>query len=226
MKKKVKTSKVTRKRKTGETDKLKQFKELQAKSKLNNKPIEPKETPKPTEPEKKKKKDPKEYTTFNKPLFDSVDVVLPPKPVGRPTEYNEDLCQKLIDHMAEGLSFESFGAVVFQGKSTLYEWATRHKDFAEARATGQELSRAYWEKLGRDYVISRSESITNVGSNSASINSAVYGMIMKNRFGYRDKQPDEVPVTNVVVQAPQVNEDLANKILAAVQKISEFKDKS
>lgn len=70
------------------------------------------------------------------------------KPVGRPTVYDSKYCQMLIEHMSEGLSFESFGAVVGHHKQTLYEWAAKHKDFGDAKQRGTDLSRLRWEKEG------------------------------------------------------------------------------
>lgn len=51
---------------------------------------------------------------------------------GRPTVYKEDYCAMLIEHCKEGLSRESFAAVIDVNKDTLYEWKDRHAAFSEA----------------------------------------------------------------------------------------------
>lgn len=101
--------------------------------------------------------------------------------------------------MREGLSFESFGGICGVSKQTLYAWAEANPEFLDAKHQGLEAARLYWEKLGRDYVISTSETQTGIGGSSKSLNSSVYSLTMKNRFGWRDKQPDEVTQINLNV---------------------------
>lgn len=69
--------------------------------------------------------------------------------VGRPTKYKEEYCQKLIDHMAEGYSFDSFAGIVDVNIDTLYEWAKVHAEFSDAKSIGTAKSMAWWERIGR-----------------------------------------------------------------------------
>jgi len=69
--------------------------------------------------------------------------------VGRPTKYKEDFCNMLIEHMAEGYSFDSFAGIVEVHIDTLYEWAKVHKEFSDAKHIGTAKSMAWWEKVGR-----------------------------------------------------------------------------
>lgn len=69
--------------------------------------------------------------------------------VGRPTKYKEEYCQKLIDHMAEGYSFDSFAGIVDVNIDTLYEWAKVHVEFSDAKSIGTAKSMAWWERIGR-----------------------------------------------------------------------------
>ena len=71
------------------------------------------------------------------------------KPHGRPTKYKPEYCEQLIKHMAEGLSFETFAAVISVNPDTIYEWAKRHNSFSEAKKIGFNKSQLFWEKLGR-----------------------------------------------------------------------------
>ena len=68
--------------------------------------------------------------------------------MGRPTKYNKKYCDMLIDHMKQGLSFESFGGVVGVCKETLYEWTRKHQDFLDAKKRGTSCTILYWEKIG------------------------------------------------------------------------------
>ena len=97
--------------------------------------------------------------------------------------------------MSKGFSFESFGAVAKTSKDTLYEWVKKYPEFADAKNEATSFCRMFWERLGVAAIISRSEH----QGGSKSLNSAVWIFNMKNRFGWRDKQPDEVAEATVHV---------------------------
>ena len=100
---------------------------------------------------------------------------------GRPNEFKDEYCQMVIDHMAEGLSFESFAAVVKCCKQTLYNWAKDFPQFLDAKNKGFEESRLFWEKMG-----------INIAK-SGEGNSTAFIFNMKNRFreDWNDKQEIE-----------------------------------
>jgi len=68
-------------------------------------------------------------------------------PGGRPTVYEPKYCEMLIDHMEQGLSFESFAGVVGTCRSTLYNWADSHPEFLDAKSRGRDLNLLTWEKM-------------------------------------------------------------------------------
>lgn len=116
------------------------------------------------------------------------------KPFGRPTLYKPEYCEQLIEHMSQGLSFEAFGGVLRVSKQTLYDWEKANKDFLDAKQIGLECSRFFWENLGKKHIINKSDSEFQCGSKSRSLNASVWIFNMKNRFGWRDKQPGEADV--------------------------------
>lgn len=65
----------------------------------------------------------------------------------RPTKYKPEYSQKLIDHMKQGNSFESFGAIVHCTEETLNLWTTKHEDFKYAKQLGKRYEMLYWEDL-------------------------------------------------------------------------------
>lgn len=105
---------------------------------------------------------------------------------GRPTSYKKEYCGQLIDHMAQGLSFESFAGICRVSKQTIYDWEKANPEFLDSKNIGLELNRLFWEKLGVEYI--RDESTAGVGS--VKLNATVYIFNMKNRFPkeWRDKQ--------------------------------------
>lgn len=70
------------------------------------------------------------------------------RPVGRPTEYRQEYCQKLIDHMASGLSFETFGVSIGMVTATTYKWLEKHPEFVEAKNIAEQECRRFWERMG------------------------------------------------------------------------------
>jgi hypothetical protein len=92
--------------------------------------------------------------------------------------YKPEYCEMLIDHMAQGLSFESFCGSINIVKRTGYTWVKEHPDFAEAKDIGFEKNREFWEKVGIEGLW---------GDKDSRFNSTVWVFNMKNRHGWRDR---------------------------------------
>jgi hypothetical protein len=105
-------------------------------------------------------------------------------PGGRPTSYRPEYCQMLIDHMEEGLSFESFAGVIGVNRDTIFEWAKVQTEFSDAKKAGFEKSRLTWERIGLNI------SKLNEGNPTAFI------FNMKNRFPDDWKDKKEVDNTH------------------------------
>lgn len=99
--------------------------------------------------------------------------------IGRRVPYDPVYCQSVLKLMSEGYSITEVIAELGVSKSTLYRWANEHKEFKEALQLGIEYAQAWWEKLGREFVVSEVRS-------PRKINLGLYVFVMKNRFGYRD----------------------------------------
>ena len=110
------------------------------------------------------------------------------KPIGRPTEYDPAFCDVVIEKMAEGFSKEATAGYLNICKDTLYKWAAKHKDFADAIALGETKSQLLWEKTLVDYRVHT--------KNGSQINSQVFNLNMKNRFGWTDKQETKTEEVN------------------------------
>ena len=106
-------------------------------------------------------------------------------PKGMPSKYKPEFCDLLIKHMADGLSFESFGAVAKVHKDTLYEWLKVHPEFVEAKAEAWAENLLFYEKVGRAGMTGKLDGF----------NVTAWIFSMKNRHGWRDRQPEEVDRT-------------------------------
>lgn len=65
---------------------------------------------------------------------------------GTLTAYRKDYCSKLIFHMSQGRSFNSFAGAIGVGKRTIYRWKLAHSDFEEAYEVGRSKSLDFWEE--------------------------------------------------------------------------------
>lgn len=144
-------------------------------------------------------------------------------PEGRPSKYRPEYCSELIVHMAKGLSFESFAAVVAVNRDTLHEWCKVHEAFSDAKKEAFDKNLLFWENHGIEglYSITDYDEETGKPLKSKTLNSTVWIFNMKNRHKWRDKQPDETDVIVNNINALS-DEDLDAKI---DEKMKKLKDK-
>lgn len=64
----------------------------------------------------------------------------------RPSDYKQTYCNECIEHLAQGYSLASFAGVVGAHRSTLYDWAEAHEEFAEAIEIGRAKGQCTWEE--------------------------------------------------------------------------------
>ena len=115
-------------------------------------------------------------------------------PAGRPSKYEENFCNMLITHMAQGYSFESFGAIIDVHRDTLYEWLKKHEEFSDAKKRAHEHCLFWWEQLGRHGAMGlktmkkKKKDGTTEDVDISRFNAAMWIYNMKCRFkdGWRD----------------------------------------
>lgn len=108
-------------------------------------------------------------------------------PAGRPSKYNPKFCEMLIDHMANGFSFETFAAKIDVNQDTLHEWVKVHKDFSESKKKAFCKCQLFWENLGINHIVNITEKDDQGNSRSASLNTGAWIFNMKNRFKWTDR---------------------------------------
>ena len=67
------------------------------------------------------------------------------KALPKQSRYKPEYCDKLIAHMSKGLSIDTFGATVNVSRATIYEWASRHREFAEAKEKAIQKAQDFME---------------------------------------------------------------------------------
>jgi hypothetical protein len=108
---------------------------------------------------------------------------------GRPTNYKPEYCDLVVEHMSQGLSFETFGHVVKAHKQTLYEWTEKFQEFGDAKKRGELASQIFWERIG----------IAGTTGKLKNFNAASWIFNMRNRFGWRN-DPDEVKMQPIKIE--------------------------
>lgn len=103
---------------------------------------------------------------------------------GRPTKYEPEFCQRVIDFMALGYSKEAVAGELEIDKTTLYQWEKAHEDFSNALKRGVELSRKFWEKTAIDNIV--------YNQKGKKADAVLWIFNMKNRFGWTDKKEIEL----------------------------------
>ena len=102
---------------------------------------------------------------------------------GRPTDYRDEYCQRVVELMSEGASKHEVALELGIAWQTFHNWQAAHPAFMDAVKAGDLASRGWWERLGR-----------KGASGGADINPTVYIFNMKNRFreDWNDKTQHEM----------------------------------
>lgn len=109
-----------------------------------------------------------------------------------PSKYTEAMPQMLIDHMKGGLSYESFAGVAGVSRATLYNWESDKEEFKAAKEIGEAMSLLWWEKLGLAAMVGANITLPNGQKlDFKKFNATVWIFSMKNRFGWRDRAPED-----------------------------------
>lgn len=95
-------------------------------------------------------------------------------------KYKPTYCQKLLDHMCEGFSFDSFAITIGVSKETLKDWLTQHSLFDEARRQGLAACQLWWEECGKSRM-----------NESKTFAQQMWIFNMKHRFAWSDTSPDQ-----------------------------------
>jgi len=128
---------------------------------------------------------------------------------GRPTKYTADLCERIIPLFAQGMSVYEVCGEIGIWTEAFYNWVKQYPEFSNAYKKGLELSRAWWEKVGRSGSIGKTK-----------INPATWIFNMKNRFNWTDRTNTEISakVTTVAELTPEERDEKIKNYLEKIEK--------
>lgn len=107
--------------------------------------------------------------------------------IGRPTKYDPEICEKVLDLFKQGKSIRQICLILDISKSTFYLWKEEHEEFSDTINEGLDFSQGWWEEQGQQGLW-----FSNI-EGAEKLNYTGWFMNMKNRFkqDWRDKQPEE-----------------------------------
>lgn len=166
---------------------------------------------------------------------------------GRPPEFKQEYCDMLIAHMKGGNSFESFGAIILQGRSTIYRWEAEHQNFRDAKEIGRALSLKFYEDMGKTVAAGQMKFLTQeipliregkpvYDQEGNAVVKKVYGRaspgqstwakIMTNMHGWRDKVELTGADGGPLAYSNMSNEQLQDKVDEILKRAADRKKSS
>lgn len=144
------------------------------------------------------------------------------------SKYKPEHCDLLIEHMAQGYSFESFGAVIKVGRNTLYLWAREIPDFREAKEVGEAMALKFFETAIKSASTDQSidEKILQHSFDPKKINVPTMQWFIKNRFHsvYSEKNITVIEGGDKPIQVEKTF-DLSKLSLEELKALKELKAK-
>lgn len=123
---------------------------------------------------------------------------------GRPTKFKDEMCDQLVEVMAEGASKTAVAAHLGIHKDTLYEWANPDSEyfkqnFSDALKEGMVKAQLWWENLLRD--------AASGGNKDANATLIIFTMKNQFRDDWADIQTFENTHKFAVSDTPEQSED-------------------
>jgi hypothetical protein len=111
-------------------------------------------------------------------------------PGGRPTDYDESFCDKVVELGALGKSTEQIAKELGFALRTIYLWKDTYPQFMQALSTAKELEQAWWEDQCQAYMLEYKD--------GPKLNATLWSRSMAARFPkkYRDNSKVELTGEN------------------------------
>jgi hypothetical protein len=77
------------------------------------------------------------------------------RPVGRPSKYKPEYCERVIALGKEGYSYAEIAADLEVDKASLYDWAAAHEEFSTALRAAKTFEQAWFEREARSNMKNR-----------------------------------------------------------------------
>ena len=108
------------------------------------------------------------------------------RPVGRPTTYDPEYCERVVELGKLGKSIEQICYDLNTPVRTLYEWRDRYPEFSQALTDAKDYEQAWWENQAHAYMVETKE--------GPKLNASLWSRSMAARFPkkYREQVKQEI----------------------------------
>lgn len=115
-------------------------------------------------------------------------------PVGRPSAYRPEYCQRVIEAGKVGKSIVGMAVACGVCRDTLSNWAEEYPEFFQALKEAQDLSQDWWEERGRIHMLED----YGEGAHGTKLNAPVWSRSMAARFpkDWREKTEQTIQGAN------------------------------
>jgi transposase len=109
------------------------------------------------------------------------------RPVGRPSKYDPDYCERVIMLGKQGKSIEQIACELDVGTRTIYEWRDVHEDFSHALEMAKEFEQNWWETIAQTHMIEEKD--------CAKLNASIWSRSMAARFPKKYRESTKTEIT-------------------------------
>jgi transposase-like protein len=109
------------------------------------------------------------------------------RPVGRPSQYDPSLCDKVIELGRLGKSVEQIAAQIGVGTKTMYNWRDEFPEFLHALDIAKELELDWWESIAQNMMVEEKD--------AAKLNSSIWSRSMAARFPKKYRESTKTEIT-------------------------------
>lgn len=88
--------------------------------------------------------------------------------MARPTEYQQDYCERVIEYGKQGKSLAWMAAELGVSRECIYEWMRVHPEFSDAMTRARLESQRWWEDAGQQGMLMEKGFNASVWSRSMS----------------------------------------------------------
>jgi transposase-like protein len=108
------------------------------------------------------------------------------RPVGRPSLYKQEYCERVVELGTIGKSIEQIAADIGVSTRVLFDWRDKHEEFLRALEYAKELEQTWWEDQAQAYMVE-----THLGPK---LNASLWSRSMAARFPkkYRESVKQEI----------------------------------
>ena len=144
-------------------------------------------------------------------------------PVGRPTKYTPDVCDKVIAMGRQGYCKAEMASELGVSRECIYEWARVHEEFCDALELAMTFSEGWWDHLANKAILLP----------PSKFNTALWARMMSARFPHKYRETTRLahsgqkgaPIPPLTQLRPLTGENLVQWYKQWIERITRPKDK-